>query len=129
MIHRPTFVLSVVVAMTTLPASASTEHALDQERAVVTSLRGALDEVMGFPSLATAKVGLLVRRLSDGKTLYARNPSVDLVPASNIKLVSTAAALHYLKPNFRFRTEIYAEPDAAGIVKGDLVIKGYGDPL
>lgn len=128
MIHRPTFVLSVVVAMTTLPASASTEHALDQERAVVTSLRGALDEVMGFPSLATAKVGLLVRRLSDGKTLYARNPSVDLVPASNIKLVSTAAALHYLKPNFRFRTEIYAEPDAAGIVKGDLVIKGYGDP-
>lgn len=94
----------------------------------IARLQVGLDEIMHSPSLENAKVGLLVRRLSDGKTLYARNPDLPLVPASNIKLVSTAAALHYLKPNYRFKTEVYGEPDTKGVIRGDLTFKGYGDP-
>jgi D-alanyl-D-alanine carboxypeptidase/D-alanyl-D-alanine-endopeptidase (penicillin-binding protein 4) len=45
-----------------------------------------------------------------------------------VKIVTTAAALHYLGPDRRIRTEVYAEPDARGIVRGDLFIKGHGDP-
>lgn len=117
------FALLVVSAV-----SASEERATDRGEQAIAELQHDLDAVMELPSLATSKVGLLVRRLSDGKTLYARNPSVPLVPASNIKLVSTAAALHYLKPNYRFRTAIYGEPNDDGVLYGNLVIKGHGDP-
>lgn len=120
---------ALIAAILARPVASSTDPQTDPvESSVAESLRHDLDEVMGYSSLASAKVGLLVRRLSDGVTLYARNPSVDFVPASNIKLVSTAAALHYLKPNFRFKTEIYGKPDAKGVIRDDLVVKGYGDP-
>ncbi|MEO0815142.1 MAG: D-alanyl-D-alanine carboxypeptidase, partial [Myxococcota bacterium] len=115
------FAFLVVSPVSAEPDPASGEPAIGP-------LQEQLDEIMSLPAMATAKVGLVVRRLSDGKTLYAKNPDVALVPATNIKLVSTAAALHYLKPNFRFKTEIYGEPDDKGVVRGNMTLKGFGDP-
>jgi D-alanyl-D-alanine carboxypeptidase/D-alanyl-D-alanine-endopeptidase (penicillin-binding protein 4) len=64
-----------------------------------------------------------------GDTLLALNPSVPLVPASNIKLLSTAAAFHYLGPDFRTRTFLLASGTRDGsVLRGDLVLYGTGDP-
>jgi D-alanyl-D-alanine carboxypeptidase/D-alanyl-D-alanine-endopeptidase (penicillin-binding protein 4) len=59
---------------------------------------------------------------SDGKTIFARNPDTQLMPASNMKLITTAAAVHYLGADYVFKTEV-------GLLDGSLVIVGGGDPL
>jgi D-alanyl-D-alanine carboxypeptidase/D-alanyl-D-alanine-endopeptidase (penicillin-binding protein 4) len=53
-----------------------------------------------------------------------------MLPASNMKLYTVAAALDRLGPDFRFKTSVYAQaaPDAAGTVRGDLIVYGRGDP-
>ncbi|MBI4166616.1 MAG: D-alanyl-D-alanine carboxypeptidase/D-alanyl-D-alanine-endopeptidase [Acidobacteria bacterium] len=73
--------------------------------------------------------GIEVVRLSDGKILYTRNAEQLYLPASNMKLFTTAAALERLGPDFRFRTTVEAEapPDAAGRVE-NLFLVGRGDP-
>lgn len=73
--------------------------------------------------------GIEVVRLSDGKTLYTRNADHLFLPASNMKLFTTAAALEKLGPDFVFRTTVESEtrPDAQGRV-GDLYLVGRGDP-
>lgn len=59
----------------------------------------------------------------EGCLLVAVNAQVSLVPASTLKLLTAAAALHHLGPEYRFPTGIYTD----GV--GNLKIKGYGDPL
>src|SRR5262249_35613583 len=50
-------------------------------------------------------------------------------PASNMKLLTTASALWYLGPSYRFRTEARRDPKMKeGLVEGNLYIKGFGDP-
>lgn len=87
-----------------------------------------LDTIMASPAFEDAHVGLVVRRLDDGVTMYAHNADQLLIPASNIKLVSTAAALHYLGTDFRFTTEVLGDMDDNGHVDGDIHLRGNGDP-
>src|SRR5262249_4789123 len=60
--------------------------------------------------------------LKTGKTLYSRNENRLLLPASNMKLATSAAALTRLGADYRFTTRLVLEPS------GDLVIVGSGDP-
>ncbi len=74
--------------------------------------------------------GVLVKRLDDGTTIYAHNPTMLLAPASNEKVFTTAAALDALGPSWHTRTSVFAgsEPDRDGTLDGDLVLYGRGDP-
>jgi serine-type D-Ala-D-Ala carboxypeptidase/endopeptidase (penicillin-binding protein 4) len=64
-----------------------------------------------------------------GKQLYGRNERRLFTPASNTKLVVTAVAAALLPPGFTVRTSLYgAGPVVAGVLKGDLVLYGRGDP-
>lgn len=58
-----------------------------------------------------------------GQILVRKNETHKLIPASILKIFTSLAALHYLGPQYRYRTEFYLD-DA-----GNLKIKGYGDPL
>lgn len=65
-----------------------------------------------------------------GEVLF-QTPQVSLVPASVMKLVTTATALEILGPEFRFHTQLGftgAINSAQGLLKGDLVLKGGCDP-
>jgi D-alanyl-D-alanine carboxypeptidase/D-alanyl-D-alanine-endopeptidase (penicillin-binding protein 4) len=65
-----------------------------------------------------------------GRTVFARNPDLPLVPASTAKLVTGVAALEVLGPDGRFRTTVVAAaPAAGGVVEGDLFLVGGGDPV
>ena len=80
--------------------------------------------------LRGARVAVLVRRLSDGKTLYRHNAEEKLEIASNVKLFATAAALWRLGPDFIFRTPVIMDgPIANGRLNGNLMVVGGGDPL
>lgn len=74
--------------------------------------------------------GAEVRDLTTGEVLYSRKAGVPRVPASNEKLLVTAAALLELGPALRLRTtvEAAAGPDEKGVVSGDVALVGAGDP-
>ena len=74
-------------------------------------------------------IGVSVTRLSDGETLYAHNASRAFVPASGMKLVTMAAALHYLGSDYRFETRLVSDGSLEeGVLRGDLFVVGSGDP-
>src|SRR2546423_9304775 len=68
--------------------------------------------------------------LDTGKTLFEHNAQKLFSPASNSKLYSVALALDRLGPDYRIRTSVYgkSKPDEAGVLTGDLVLYGRGNP-
>ena len=73
--------------------------------------------------------GVSVVSLDAGDTLFSIEPGAPLAPASNMKLLTTAAALRILGPEHRFRTYVLTEGDLVdGVLHGDLVLYGTGDP-
>lgn len=71
-----------------------------------------------------------IRNISDDTILYQLNKDKCLIPASNVKLFTSAAALQALGPDFRFRTTLLqcGVVDTSGVLQGDLIIIGEGDP-
>jgi serine-type D-Ala-D-Ala carboxypeptidase/endopeptidase (penicillin-binding protein 4) len=95
----------------------------------VARLRERITEVLRDRPLSKTRVGVVVTQGSSGDVLFAHNPQVAFNPASNTKMLTTAAAMSALGPGFRYRTSIYgAAPDEEGVVHGDVVLRGSGDP-
>ncbi|MDX6695969.1 MAG: serine-type D-Ala-D-Ala carboxypeptidase/endopeptidase (penicillin-binding protein 4) [Blastocatellia bacterium] len=71
-----------------------------------------------------------VASLDTGRVLYEENAGKLLMPASNMKVYTVAAALDRLSPDYRYTTSAYANarPDTNGTLNGDLIIYGRGDP-
>ena len=70
-----------------------------------------------------------VRSLDTGERLYQLNHDRLMMPASNLKIVTLAAAADTLGWDYRFPTSLETSaPIEAGTLKGDLVIRGGGDP-
>ena len=93
-----------------------------------TSLRARLHAALaGFDGRGT---GALAVDLASGRVVYAHNANASLLPASNQKLALTYAALVVLGPSFRLRTEVLGEGhlERGATWRGNLVLKGYGDP-
>lgn len=82
------------------------------------------------PVARRAFVGVCVQSLTRGDVLYERNADLPFTPASNQKLLTSAAALHRFGPDQRFRTEVLALGSVVnGVLEGDLVLRGGGDPV
>jgi D-alanyl-D-alanine carboxypeptidase/D-alanyl-D-alanine-endopeptidase (penicillin-binding protein 4) len=74
-------------------------------------------------------VGIYVRDLDSGRTLFERKPDLRLMPASNTKLMTTSAALLRLGPDATLRTSVLATAAPVdGVIRGDVVLVGGGDP-
>ncbi len=74
--------------------------------------------------------GILIAEVDSGRIVAERNARMRLVPASNMKLFTTAAAIDLLKPSFEITTSVSVrgELDAGGVLHGDVRITGRGDP-
>lgn len=112
------------------PVAGSPDPAPDRrEAAAVRRLQGTLAGLLPVDRWRSSEWGVLVTSLDRGDTLFARNAHESLAPASNLKLLTTAAALHHLGEEFRFRTFLLADaPVEDGRLTGDLVLYGTGDP-
>jgi D-alanyl-D-alanine carboxypeptidase/D-alanyl-D-alanine-endopeptidase (penicillin-binding protein 4) len=84
-----------------------------------------IQAVLKDRSLARAEVGVQVVRIGAtpqaDQVLFGHNSDLPLIPASNLKLVTTSAALDRLGPDFKFRTLLLRH-------NNDLVLIGDGDP-
>jgi D-alanyl-D-alanine carboxypeptidase/D-alanyl-D-alanine-endopeptidase (penicillin-binding protein 4) len=82
------------------------------------------------PRFAHAQWGVKVVSLDSGITLFERNADKLMKPASNAKLYTASLALDRLGPDYRIKTSFYAaaKPDADGVIHGDLLVYGRGDP-
>jgi serine-type D-Ala-D-Ala carboxypeptidase/endopeptidase (penicillin-binding protein 4) len=80
------------------------------------------------PSVA-ALWAVEAQSLDTGEVLYQRNAHTLVMPASNMKIVTMAVAAERLGWDFRFTTEVKTEGTVAGgVLTGDLVVVGSGDP-
>jgi D-alanyl-D-alanine carboxypeptidase/D-alanyl-D-alanine-endopeptidase (penicillin-binding protein 4) len=88
-----------------------------------------IDNILGTSDAQRGFWGIEVVQLASGKLLYEREASHLFIPASNMKMFTTAAALERLGPEYTFRTTVESDaaPDAQGRV-GNLYLVGRGDP-
>ena len=88
-----------------------------------------LSQIISGTGWADARWSVMVVSLEQGDTLFAHRPDASLAPASNLKLFTTAAALRYLGPSYRYTTYLTATgPLREGVIQGDLLVYGTGDP-
>jgi len=91
--------------------------------------RGAIDAILDAPPMDKAHFGVLAVDARTGRVLYARNERQWFVPASNQKILVTAAAWSLLGPDYRFHTDVWTtgvfDPSH---LDGDLVVIASGDP-
>jgi len=100
---------------------ASTAHAVALPSTVMQSLKAA-----GIP---LAGVAIEVREAGARRPLVSLNAARPMNPASTMKLLTTYAALDMLGPVYSWKTEAYLDGELKdGVLHGNLVLKGYGDP-
>jgi D-alanyl-D-alanine carboxypeptidase/D-alanyl-D-alanine-endopeptidase (penicillin-binding protein 4) len=88
------------------------------------------EALVGAEPASKGEWGLLIADAETGETLYEQNADRYFVPASNMKLFSTALALAKLGPEYRFHTtlETLGTISGEGVLTGDVVLVGRGDP-
>lgn len=75
------------------------------------------------------KLGVVVRSLTTGQTIFEHNSKKQFIPASNEKIITSVAALTLLEKDFRFKTDFFSGGGISkGVLHGGMYIKGYGDP-
>jgi len=91
--------------------------------------RRGIEAVLESPGIEQMHVGIVAVDAESGRTLYAHNPARKFVPASNQKILVTAAAMSMLGADYRFRTEVWAIGGRYGnVLDGNLVVVASGDP-
>ena len=81
------------------------------------------------PSLQGAIAGVSIRSAESGEIIYNYNGNIRLRPASNMKLLTAAAALSILGEGYRFKTDIFSDGNVnRRMLQGNLYIRGKGDP-
>ena len=92
------------------------------------SLQEKVEAVAGDAAFSQSVIGICART-ADGETLVDINSDIMMLPASNMKLISTGAALHSLGTDWQFETSLgYSGTVEDGTLHGDLYIIGGGDP-
>lgn len=119
--HRPLLLLLVLLGWAVAPAAQPTRSPA--------GLAERVDAALDARAFDDAYWGALVVDLETGEVLYERNAARRFVPASNMKLFTTAAALDALGADFRYETRLFADGDVVGgTLRGPLVVRGGGDP-
>jgi D-alanyl-D-alanine carboxypeptidase/D-alanyl-D-alanine-endopeptidase (penicillin-binding protein 4) len=110
-------------------ATARPKPGTPTDRGVLPALVRDIDAVLAAPALQHGYWGVLVKSLNNNDTLYALNARKLMMPASNMKIVTLAAAAEKLGWDYRYETRVVAAgPIANGTLDGDLVVVGSGDP-
>ena len=93
------------------------------------SLAHDINELIDSSDAAHARWGLFVIS-KDGQVRYSRDGDKLFMPASNMKIYTTAVALDLLGSDYRWRTSVYSlkQPDTNGTIDGDLILYGRGAP-
>lgn len=92
-------------------------------------LEKAYNEFLSDPQTKYAVTSLCVLDAVTGKPLFARNENIGLATASTLKTITSATAFSLLGKDFKYQTTLsYSGSVSNGVLKGDLIITGGGDP-
>lgn len=123
LIKRITFCLLIWFCWEQFPSFAQVNPTLETtDHLCPADLANPINSILHRPAFYRSRWGILVETLNSGETLYSHNSHGYFLPASTLKLFTTAAALQVLGPNFRVRTSVY-QGEA-----GQFYIVGRGDP-
>lgn len=118
-IMKKIFFLSILLLLTSASTGSGQENRLGQMAGQIAANPHFKGASIGFLAITTA-----------GDTLVNVNPERLMVPASNMKLLTTGAALHTLGEEYKYQTLLGHNGEIVdGVLKGDLYIIGQGDPL
>ncbi len=130
--------ISAIIALllassSTLPGSVfaqAPQSGKSEQAETLESLRARISAIISQPQFSPAAWGIKVISLDTGKVFFEHNAGKYFNPASNAKLYTAALALDRLGSDYRIKTSLYGtvRPDAAGTIKGDLIVYGRGDP-
>jgi len=120
----------LVLLLTTACAAHSQQPAQPrQPSSAERDLASDLSQIFGARVMEQALWGVEVRSLDTGRILYELNSRKLMMPASNMKILTLATAAETLGWDFRFTTTLEtAAPVEAGVLSGDLIVRGAGDP-
>lgn len=125
-LHRFVAAFALCAALVLAPPLGYDAAAREKKTKLEAQIDGILEREVFHPAI----VAVDIRDLGSGATLYARNRTTNVKPASTNKLLTTAAILDALGPEARVTTtiETTARVDARGRVLGDVYFVGRGDP-
>lgn len=119
---------ALVAALAWSSGPSSPAIALDPSPGVA-DLTQDLNQILADSRLTIGRAGVVVRSAESGEELYATDAGKLMIPASNTKLFTSAAAVETLGLDYRFATTVLHSGRKLGsVVNGDLVLRGTGDP-
>ncbi|MEO6975324.1 MAG: D-alanyl-D-alanine carboxypeptidase/D-alanyl-D-alanine-endopeptidase [Gallionella sp.] len=97
--------------------------------AVASTLPESVSAALKHAHIPLSSVSVVVQQTGAPEPLVSLNADRAINPASTMKLLTTIASLETLGPAYRWKTEAYLDGKLEnGVLQGDLVFKGYGDP-
>lgn len=127
---RGHFALLALIPALAISGCTRTSHGEGKPEPLITPTPAErIHELINQARLSSAHWGILIEA-TDGRTLYDHNGSRGFVPASTLKIITTAAALDILGPDHTFQTTLEAVGtiNESGTLHGDLLLTGSGDP-
>ena len=127
--RRPRFLLALALIFVVLAGATLVPY-----QAQAASLRVDIAAILAKHHLTAADTSVSIWDRTTGRRLYQLAATAARVPASDLKLATSAAALSLWGPRHRFKTELYLStlpltpPAGIGMLVGNVYLKGYGDP-
>lgn len=122
-------VLLLILSFSFAPALAQQPTPTTSKPATLAELQAGIAALLDQPKFAAARWGVRIIT-PEGKAIFERDADKTFMPASNMKLYTSAAALDAFGPDFKIKTSVYATKPASrgGVLRGDLIFYGRGDP-
>ena len=127
-IHR-TVVPLLIISLSFVPAPAQQRPTTSNKPATLAELQAQIAALLDLPKFASARWGARIIT-PEGKVVFERDADKSFMPASNMKLYTSSAALDAFGPDFKIKTSVYTTKSVGitGALKGDLILYGRGDP-
>lgn len=133
MINRKQIYLLILILSGTLSGCVSTRSVLSPPAVSAINplkqLQNNINSILSDPIFIPVHASIKVVSLDNEKVLYEHDSKALMNPASNVKLITSAAALSVLDTSYQFQTIVFINDITAnGDVVSDIYLKGYGDP-
>ncbi|QSB04207.1 D-alanyl-D-alanine carboxypeptidase/D-alanyl-D-alanine endopeptidase [Natronoglycomyces albus] len=120
-----TLPVPLIAATTAAVVLSPSAHADEANQA----LEETIDSILEDPRLVGSHASVVVADPETGEVIYDRNGEDRQLPASNVKLLTSAAAIDILGEDYRFDTDVHVDGKVRGSAAiGDLYLRGTGDP-
>lgn len=107
-----------------------TNSAVSAQQDITSKIRSAFQTFENQSALSNGITGFAVMDSNTGQVIFEKNSKLGLPTASTLKTITSITALELLGADYRYNTGLYytGEIDQDGILRGDIIIEGSGDP-